>query len=122
MERPISDHCPVAIINDSRDWGPRLFKFMDIWLSHPDCMRIAKEAWENNQVSGWAGFKLFQKLKAMKDRLKVWNKEEFGDVNSTLQVIEGELHQFDLLAEDRQLTPDEKAAKCKAKSEFWRLS
>ncbi|XP_058211464.1 uncharacterized protein LOC131323632 [Rhododendron vialii] len=122
LERPISDHCLVVIMDDNRDWGPRPVKFMDIWLSHPDYMRLAKESWENTLMFGWAGFKLVQKLKAVKERLNVWNKKEFGDVNLALQVIEAEFHQFDLLAEDRQLSPIEKAAKCKANSEFWRLS
>lgn len=61
-------------------------------------------------------------MRAIKAKLKTWNKEEFGDINSALIAIESELHQFDVLAEDRQLTADEKAAKCQSKSEFWRLS
>ncbi|XP_058220671.1 uncharacterized protein LOC131330923 [Rhododendron vialii] len=43
LHRPISDHCPILLTDDSRDWGPRPFKFMDIWLSNPKCMIIAKE-------------------------------------------------------------------------------
>ena len=30
-------------------------------------------------LRGWGGFVLKEKLKAIKARLKVWNKEQFGD-------------------------------------------
>lgn len=122
LPRPISDHCPIALRDDSRDWGPRPFRFMDMWLSNPSCMKLAKDTWNEVQVNGWAGFMIMQKLKAVKDRLKVWNKEVFGDVNLALQQIEAELHQFEILAEERQLSEVEKASKCKTKTEFWRLS
>lgn len=52
----------------------------------------------------------------------MWNKEEFGDVNTALHDTETNLHQFDLLAEERQLNVEEKASKCRTKTKFWRLS
>lgn len=118
LPRPISDHCPVTITDDSKDWGPKPFKFMDIWLSNPKCMTLAKETWNEVQVVGWAGFILVQKLKAIKDRLKIWNKEEFGDVNSALQDNEAKLHQLDMVAEGRPLDPEEKALRCKVRAEY----
>lgn len=61
-------------------------------------------------------------MKAIKDKLKVWNNEEFGNVNEALKAKEDELHNFDLVVEERQLNPEEKAVKCKASSEFRKLS
>ncbi|XP_058181333.1 uncharacterized protein LOC131299773 [Rhododendron vialii] len=122
LHRPISDHCPILLIDDGRDWGPRPFKFMDIWLSNPRCIAIAKETWENTQVGGWAGHIILQKFRAIRNKLKVWNKEEFGDINTALQKKETELHQFDLVVEERELSTEEKALRCKAKTDFWRIS
>lgn len=118
----ISDHCPISNIDDNRDWGPKTFRFLDAWLFNPRCMAIAKEPWDNSVVTGWAGFILIQILRAIKDRLKVWNMKEFGDINSALQEKEMELHQFDVIAESRILSIDEKAKRCKVKAEFWKLS
>lgn len=54
IHRPISDHCPVVLFDDGRDWGPRLFRFMDAWLSNQRCMEIAKETWEGyHSMVGW---------------------------------------------------------------------
>lgn len=51
----------------------------------------------------------------------MWNKE-FGDINGALQKCESDLHQFDVTAEERQLTEEEKAIRCKSRTDFWRLS
>ncbi|KAI8547959.1 hypothetical protein RHMOL_Rhmol07G0235800 [Rhododendron molle] len=86
-------------------------------------MKFAKDTWNEFQVSGWAGFMILQKLKVLKDKLRVWNKEVFGDVKHALQQTEAEakLHQFEVIVEERQLTEVEKASRCKTKTEFWRL-
>lgn len=85
-------------------------------------MSLAKETWESTQLRGWAGFVIMQKLRAIKEKLKVWNMEDFRDVNVALQEKEAELLQFDLIVEGRQLNQEEKVLRCKAKTEFWRLS
>lgn len=113
---------PIMLLNDNRDWGPKPVRFLDIWLSDPKCMKVAKETWEEALVQGWAGFIIVQKLRAMKDRLKLWNKQDFGDINCALQDTEAKLHHLDTLSEARQLNEEEKAMWCSLKSDFWRLS
>ncbi|XP_058180029.1 uncharacterized protein LOC131298565 [Rhododendron vialii] len=83
---------------------------------------VAKAAWDEVRVSGWAGFVIMQKLKGIKDRLRVWNKEDFEDINSALQEAEAKMHHFDTLSEVRQLNDEEKALRCSIKSDYWRLS
>lgn len=56
LPRLISDHCPITLLEDDRNWGPRPFRFMDIWLSNPGCMKLARESWNELHVNGWAGF------------------------------------------------------------------
>lgn len=75
-----------------------------MWLTNPDCLKVAKEAWDGLDINGWAGIKIIKKMQAMKARLKVWNKEQFGDINQKIQELEQQLHQFDLIVEGRQLT------------------
>ncbi|XP_028073115.1 uncharacterized protein LOC114275302 [Camellia sinensis] len=49
-----SDHSPILLMEDDRDWGPRSFKFINAWLLHPSFMK-----W-NNEVFGHVEFKLKQ--------------------------------------------------------------
>ena len=53
------------------------------------------------------GFVLKEKLKAAKARLKVWNKEKFGDTQKKIQRIERELNKLEIEGDERQLSDDE---------------
>lgn len=82
------------ILDDNRDWGPKPFRFLDIWLTNPSCLKVAEETRKNAQVNGWAEFIHLQKLRVIKEKLKVWNKEEFGVINCALAETEYELNRL----------------------------
>ncbi|KAL7236992.1 hypothetical protein ACSBR1_020141 [Camellia fascicularis] len=108
LPRVISDHCPLLLMEDERDWGPRPFRRFSSFL-----WKIGEEA----NVVGWAGYILLNKLKTQKLGLKKWNKEIFGNVTNKLKTTETNLHKFDLLAEDRDLTNSEKVTRREVREE-----
>ncbi|XP_028079135.1 uncharacterized protein LOC114280928 [Camellia sinensis] len=73
-------------------------------------------------VVGWAGFILHSKLNLLREALRKWNREVFGDVPTKLKSVEEELHKLDLLAETRDLEEIEKARRKEVLSEAWKLS
>ncbi|XP_028082362.1 uncharacterized protein LOC114283684 [Camellia sinensis] len=120
--RPLSDHCPILLKEDERDWGPKPFKFLNPWLSHPTFMPGVKQIWENNQVSKWARFKLMRKLNDLRSHLSVWNKAVFGNIDSLLKSAEEELHDWDLKAESGSLDDEAIRRRREARSLVWKLS
>ena len=50
---------------------------------------------------------LKEKIKRLKGRLKVWNKEYFGDTFKKLRNIEADLNKLEAYTIDRQLSPQE---------------
>ncbi|XP_028061794.1 uncharacterized protein LOC114265225 [Camellia sinensis] len=70
LPRSISDHCPIIPMKDARNRGPKPFRFINTWASHPTFLNEVKKMWEGTQVEGWAGYKLKIKLKALKQSLK----------------------------------------------------
>ena len=72
LPRTVSDHCHILLKEDERDWGPKPFKFLNPWLAHTSFMPAVKQTWENNQVSGWAGFRLMRKLRDLRSHLRIW--------------------------------------------------
>ncbi|XP_028104872.1 uncharacterized protein LOC114303894 [Camellia sinensis] len=101
LPRLISDHCPLLMMEDERDWGPKPFRFINAWTLHPNFSHFFTSCWENSTASGWAGFIIQQKFKHLKMKLKVWNTEVFGNITTKLKETEEELHAFDRLAEER---------------------
>ena len=79
LERNFSDHCPILLKSRSSDWGPKPFRIMDCWLSDASFKKAVVESWTSNQLSGWGGYVLKMKIKALKARLREWNRDNFGD-------------------------------------------
>lgn len=50
--RVISDNCPTMITNETKDWGPKPFKFINAWLQNPRWLQIIKEVWEAKDIQG----------------------------------------------------------------------
>ncbi|PNX71458.1 ribonuclease H, partial [Trifolium pratense] len=107
-----SDHFPLLL--EARLTSSSFvshFKFMKMWTLHPDCKNIVAECW-NTVVVGCPMFILSKKLKILKDKLKNWNRECFGNVHTLvisaeqkLQNIQDQIqysgHTDDLLKEER---------------------
>ncbi|RVW89768.1 hypothetical protein CK203_047216 [Vitis vinifera] len=43
---------------------------------------LIRSWWQGIEVRGSASFRLSEKLKELKQKLKVWNREEFGNLES----------------------------------------
>lgn len=85
MCRSISDHIPLLLSKDSVDWGPRPFKFLNAWLTKPECLNLITEVW-----SGLSGVntKLTRKLRNLKLAIKDWNEKSGGNVKEKKRRIE----------------------------------
>ncbi|XP_019433790.1 PREDICTED: uncharacterized protein LOC109340533 [Lupinus angustifolius] len=56
------------------------FKFHKMWLLDSDCRRLVAEVWRI-QVLGCPMYVLSQKLRNLKNELKIWNKNVFGNID-----------------------------------------
>ncbi|XP_028126564.1 uncharacterized protein LOC114323215 [Camellia sinensis] len=122
LPRLVSDHCPLLMMEDERDWGPKPFRVLNAWFLHKNFRSFWESKWKESRVDGWAGFILIQKLKILKNGLRSWNVEVFGNIVNKLKTVEGELHKIDLLAEARDLDDDEKGRRREIRAEMWSLS
>lgn len=91
----VSDHTPLVVFDKNVNWGPKPFKSLDCWFDHPKFRVFVVRAWEEISCEGTAGFVLKEKLKALKAKLKVWNKECFGMLDSKIHQAREELEEVD---------------------------
>lgn len=78
--RVVLDHFPLILESSPVSWVPTPFRFENMWLLHNDFKKNIREWWVEGEEQGWAGFRFIRKLTFAKEKLKVWNKETFGDV------------------------------------------
>ncbi|GLT48336.1 hypothetical protein SLA2020_219680 [Shorea laevis] len=105
--RGVSDHCPILVKCNVMDWGHKPFRFFDAWLSAIDFKEMFSKNWSSIQVDGWAGYRLKEKLKRMKEVLKRWSRDQFRGLDSKIDSIRDEIAALDLKGESQQLSVEE---------------
>ncbi|XP_058740866.1 uncharacterized protein LOC131613193 [Vicia villosa] len=122
-DRNISDHCPIWIMLDNKNWGPKPFKFNNQWFSSDAFIPFVEKEWRSLEVQGRGDFILKEKLRLFKDKLKRWNKEVFRKIE--LEVEEG-VHGINVADERLDFTPisssfdDDLVRRKEASSSFWK--
>lgn len=119
LVRNFSDHCPVLLRSKNVDWGPKPFRILDCWLSDKSFKKVVIDSWSANPQSGWGGYAIKEKIKALKQKIKIWNKEHYGDIFSKFKKIEGELNLLEETTADRQLDDNERALGKQLQQQLW---
>eukprot|EP00253_Pinus_taeda_P023386 PITA_23386 len=85
-----SDHWPIML-----QWTRpgkhcnRPFRFEAFWSTHPDFKEVVRAAWKSfTPPAGAKMFQFQQKLRHLKQVLKVWNKTQFGNILETRKKLE----------------------------------
>ena len=103
----ILDHCPLLVEAGGVDRGRSAFKFENMWLRAEGFLERVKHWWEGYSFLGSPSFILAQKLKALKEDLKKWNMEEFGDLAFRKKCLLAELLGLDAKEDLRGLSNEE---------------
>ena len=86
LPRLVSDHNPLQnIANKAVLAGPRPFRFHSMWLQHGSFQEVVFSCWNNTMVTGCPMFVVLAKLRALKECLKHWNQNVFGDIHSKVE-------------------------------------
>lgn len=89
----LSDHFPVQIcLNDSQVKIKGNFKFLSMWWRDVNLIKKIKEWWlESNIFVSTPSFFFLQRMKFIKDKIKLWNVASFKNIFLEKIRIEGEL-------------------------------
>jgi len=93
--RMVSDHCALVLKSCIKDWGPKPFRSLDVWLAEPGFKALVKEKWGSYLVHGNSMSILKDKLKLLKADIRVWNKEVFGCMEFNKKTIAAEIEDLD---------------------------
>jgi hypothetical protein len=104
----VSNHCPISLDSGTYIRGKSYFKFENMWLRHEDFTGKVWGWWGSYDFQGSSSFVLASKLKVLKEDIKKWNRESFGDVHikklelmRELQDLESKENQGLFTGEDR---------------------
>lgn len=116
FNRSVSNHIPIVLSNEEKDWGLRSFKFINGWLSKKDCLEMIEKEWSGlGRSNGYFSIKLWR----LKGKLKQWNEKEGYNLEGNLKTLEYRLKEMDDLGEKRKLNESEEEEVRKLNTWLW---
>ncbi|XP_050221486.2 uncharacterized protein LOC126671737 [Mercurialis annua] len=101
-----SDHISICFRSaNGFDWGPKPFRSVDAWWDHSEFADFVKNSWD---VACGNSTNLIQRLKDIRQTIKCWNSEVFGDQKKIIQDLSQKIQEKDLATESRILSEAEK--------------
>ncbi|CAL0305463.1 unnamed protein product [Lupinus luteus] len=122
LKRTFSDHCPIVLKNDVRNWGPSPFRTNNCWFSDSEFGRFVEGTWSGLKVVGRGSFVFKEKLKLLKNSLKRWNKDHFDLLDKKINDRVSFINVIDDKGSVGLLSEEDIGARRSATAELWRLS
>lgn len=107
LPRSISDHCAIVLQTMQVDWGPIPFRFVNAWISHPQYREVVEASWRDEGIVGWGSYVFKEKLKRLKEVLKVWNRDHFGNMDANICRLREEINDLDERDDEGGLSEEE---------------
>src|ERR1044072_2046451 len=84
--------------------------------------KFVNESWGELRLQGRGIFVLKEKLKLLKEKLKVWNKEIFGDLNLKRKDLIARLNELDKQVEDGGPNDENSKQRKEVSAELWSVA
>ena len=108
LPRLLSDHFPIVLEGGSFQRDRRPFRFENMWLKDEGFIERVRSWWESYNVLGALSFVLANKLKLLKNDLKKWNVEVFGNAEDRMRKLWQELSDLEMIEDSRALLEEER--------------
>ena len=122
LPRPVSDHFPILLDGGGIILGPSPFQFEYMRLKSEGFKDLLKWWWQGLSFKGSTSFILAEKLKGLKGKLKAWNKEVFGNVETKKAEALYRVGCWDNIEKERELSLEEFEERVIARDDYKRWS
>lgn len=105
--RGLYDHCPLLLMVDVENWGPRPSPFLKCWSDTPGYKQFVSNSWKSFHVEGWGGFVLKEKFKLIKSALKSWHASHSQNLSAKIISLKNRQTRLDGKGEVEALSADD---------------
>ncbi|XP_026416451.1 uncharacterized protein LOC113311871 [Papaver somniferum] len=104
IARPMSDHKTIMLSCSINDWGPPPWSFEGMWLFDNSLLDLMSSWWGSFVVEGPPGNQLAKKFQLLKAKLRLWNREVFGNINRKFEWTLEQIKLLDQLLDEGTIT------------------
>nr|XP_027064499.1 uncharacterized protein LOC113690699 [Coffea arabica] len=99
LARDPSDHSPLLMTASFRfDHKPKPFRFLNVWTTKAGLRDVIRDAW-SGEFGGSPLGSLASKLRAVKQALKGWSRDSFGDIFKAVKEAERAVQEAEVAQE-----------------------
>ncbi|XP_057802933.1 uncharacterized protein LOC131018226 [Salvia miltiorrhiza] len=85
LPRISSDHSPLVLqCKLAMPTGKRHFKFLNMWVLHPEFQNMVAASWNDHVDAHCPIFRVMFKLRRLRGVIRSWNKTVFGNVDTAI--------------------------------------
>ena len=118
LPRPLSIHHPIQLKGGSCTVeGPSPFRLENMWLKE-GLKTLVEMWWRSYEVRGTGSYVITEKLKALKNQLKLWNKTSFENLEEKKNEALKKIKAWGVLEERNPLTLSESELKVVVVNDF----
>ena len=118
LPRPIFDHSPMLLEGGTWLNCPSPFRFENMWLKVEGFKELIRDWWQSFEFRGTHSYVLMEKIKALKVKLKAWNKGVFGNVDEQKKSALKNVALWDDIESRRPLSESERQERMGAMEDF----
>ena len=111
----------MTLSTNPPSWGPTPFRFENMWLEHKLFKGNLAEWWQQDNSYGRPGFKFMKKLRNLRHKLHLWNKEVFRDLRVEKMKLENRIKEIDNLEGSADWNLNLREERSKVKSDWFDL-
>nr|GFB27387.1 RNA-directed DNA polymerase, eukaryota [Tanacetum cinerariifolium] len=96
LDRFLSDHRPIIMQEAHYDYGPIPFKFFHYWFELDGFDKLVEHTWLEANVNDQNSYsKFMNKLKYLKEKIRIWARLHKESLNSRKSILKDELANLD---------------------------
>ncbi|XP_071700296.1 uncharacterized protein [Rutidosis leptorrhynchoides] len=108
LERQFSDHCPIVLKDEYRNFGPKPFKVFDVWFHDENIESIIKETWKKDVDNINRKDCIFRnRLKNVKNVLREHYGKNSNKLDDEIECLKAQVQQLELKADSRSINNEE---------------
>jgi hypothetical protein len=90
-------------------------------LLHIDFQALVEGFWRNNNVVGWMAYVLKEKFKGLKNHIREWSREQYGQADSKIAKLVFEINAMDVRSEGAGLSNGDLELRKNLFAQLWHL-